>query len=233
MLHPFISTATSVRVRPMFVVSVALHIAIVLFFIGPTHSVRITEVPQASLERVEYAMLSFGNVPRRIARALVSTQRGSEHLRRSQPHAVLADFHLALPVVAAPAVDEGDRSGTNELSAIVLHSIPKPPTELVFPDVVYEMADVEAQAVPAPANPKPQYPASMQRRQVEARFAVSCVVDTSGHVDRETIELPIVQHEEFATAVLKALEKWTFQPAVIAGRRVRERVKQPFNFRLK
>jgi len=107
------------------------------------------------------------------------------------------------------------------------------PTDLVFPDIIYEMADVETQAVPEPANPKPQYPPSMQRRQVEARFAVSFVVDTSGHIDTETIELPPVQHQEFATAVLNALAKWTFKPAVIAGHRVRERVKQPFFFRLK
>lgn len=233
MLHPFISTTTSARVHPMLLVSVALHAAIIFFLLGPTASVRITERPQASLERVEYAMLSFGNVPVRVARAIVSTQLGAEHLRRSRPHAVLADYHFALPVVAAPAVDEGTRSGTNELSAIVLHSVPNPPTELVFPNITYEMADVEKQAVPEPANPKPQYPASMQRRQVEARFAVSFVVDTSGHVDRETIEVPPVQHEEFARAVLSALAKWTFQPAVVAGHRVRERVKQPFFFRLK
>jgi TonB family protein len=178
-------------------------------------------------------MLSFGNVPLRVARAIVSTQMGAEHLRRSKPQAVLADYHFALPLVAAPAVDEGDRSGTNELSAIVLHSIPKPPTDLVFPNLIYDMADVEVQAVPAPANPKPQYPAAMQRQKLEARFAVYFVVDTSGHIDRETVELPIVQHEEFATAVLDVLKKWTFQPAMVAGHRVRERVKQPFNFRLK
>lgn len=233
MLHPFISTTPSARIQPMFVVSAALHAVVLFFLMGPTQSVRYTERPRASLERVEYAMLSFGKTSPNVARAIVSTERGAERLRRSRPHTVLADYRFALPQVAAPAVDEGNRSGTNQVSAIVLHSVPKPPTDLVFPNMVYEMADVETQAVPAPANPKPQYPPSMQRRQVEARFAVSFVVDTSGHIDRETIELPPVQHEEFATAVLNALAKWTFQPALVAGHRVRERVRQPFFFRLK
>ena len=233
MLHPFISATTSRRFHPMFVASVALHAAVLFFLIGPTQSVQYTERPRASLERVDYTMLSFGNAPARVARAIVSTERGAQRLRRSHPQVVLADYRFALPTVAAPTNGEGDRSGTNELSAIVLHSIPKPPTELVFPNVTYEMADVETQAEPEPTNPKPVYPATMQRRQVEARFAVYFVVDTSGHVDRETVELPPVSHEEFATAVLDVLKKWTFQPALVAGHRVRERVRQPFFFRLK
>jgi TonB family protein len=104
---------------------------------------------------------------------------------------------------------------------------------LLLPDLAFEPDEVELSAVPAPANPKPSYPANMIRRRVEARFAVYFVVDTSGHVEGSTVELPLISHEEFARAVLEVLSKWRFVPALIAGRPVRERVKQPFQFRIK
>jgi TonB family protein len=233
MLHPFISAAATGRIHPTFVTaSAAVHAAVLFLAVAPTHSVQYIERPQASLERVQFAIASFGNVPLRVARALVATQLGSERLRTSSAQSVLSDFRLVIPIVTTPSADEGDRTGSNELSAIVLHAVPNPPEELVFPDFTFEMADVEREAVPAPVNPKPQYPAAMQRRQLEARFAVFFVVDTSGRVDRTSVELPLVSHEEFANAVLDALEKWRFEPAEVGGHRVRERVKQPFYFRL-
>jgi TonB family protein len=233
MLHPFISAAATGRIHPTFATaSAAVHAAILFLAVAPTHTVQYIERPQASLEHVQFAIAAFGNVPLRVARALVATQLGSERLRTANAHAVLSDFRRAIPIVTAPAADEGDRIGSNELKAVVLHAVPKPPIELVFPDFTYEMADVETEAVPAPVNPKPLYPAAMQRRQLEARFAVYFVVDTSGRVDRTSVELPLVSHEEFANAVLDALEKWRFAPAEVGGHRVRERVKQPFYFRL-
>jgi TonB family protein len=201
MLHPFISVAASGRIHPTFTTaSTAVHAAVLLLVVAPTQSVRYSERPQAALEQVQFAIASFGNVPLRVARALVTTQLGAEELRRAR--------------------------------AIVVHSVPEPTTDLVFPEFTYEMAEVEVQAVPAPVNPKPQYPVAMQRRQLEARFAVYFVVDTSGRVDPGSVELPLVSHEEFTNAVLDALEKWRFEPAEVGGHRVRERVKQPFYFRL-
>ena len=233
MLHPFISVAASGRIHPTFTTaSTAVHAAVLFLVVAPTQSVRYSERPQAALEQVQFAIASFGNVPLRVARALVTTQLGAEELRRARAHAVLSDFHLAAQLVTTPAVDESSHTGTNELNAIVVHSVPKPTTDLVFPEFTYEMAEVEVQAVPAPVNPKPQYPVAMQRRQLEARFAVYFVVDTSGRVDPGSVELPLVSHEEFTNAVLDALEKWRFEPAEVGGHRVRERVKQPFYFRL-
>jgi TonB family protein len=234
MLHPLISATAAGRIHPtVATASAAIHAAVLFLAVAPTHSVRYTERPQASLERVQFAMVALGNVPLRIARALVTTQMGDGKSAKANPRTVLADYHFDVPLVSTPAADAGAQSGTNEITAVVLHTVPKPPDELVFPEFTFEPDDVELQAVPAPLNPKPQYPAVMQRRQVEARFTVYFVVDTTGRVDRETVELPLVSHEEFTTAVLNALEKWHFEPAEVGGRRVRERVKQPFNFRLR
>jgi protein TonB len=72
----------------------------------------------------------------------------------------------------------------------------------------------------------------MQTRGIEANFNVSFVVDTSGVVDQQTVEMPASIQEEFTNAVVEVLFNWHFAPAELGGRRVRQRVLQPFTFRL-
>jgi TonB family protein len=233
MLHPFISVAASGRIHPTIAtMSAALHAALLYLAVAPTRSVAYTERPEATTEQVQFAILALGTAPLRMARALVASQLSDDRLRHSIPRAVLSEFHFAIPLVTSPAVDARNYGGKQDLSAVVLHSVAAPAEELVFPNITYEPEEVELQAVPLPANPKPQYPATMARRQVEAKFAVFFVVDTSGRIDRQSIELPLIPHEEFTNAVIDVLQKWTFEPAEVAGHRVRERVKQPFHFRL-
>jgi TonB family protein len=234
MLHPFVSVTASGRIHPAVTTfSAAVHGAILLLAIAPTpQHVRYTEKPKAALEQVQYAV-TFGKAPVRAARVSRTMPPRVETSSGSSPHAVLVDFHGDLPVVTAPASNEGEHNGTNDLNAVAVHAVAKPAPDVVYPDVPYEMADVEVQAEPSPTNPKPVYPPAMQRRQLQARFAVYFVVDTSGRIDPTSIELPLVSHEEFLNSVLVAMEKWTFEPAQIRGRRVRERVKQPFTFKLK
>jgi TonB family protein len=234
MLHPFVNAAASGRIHPSIAAgSAALHAAILFLVVAPTQPVRYTERPRASLERVQLNALVFASVPAPAARTLVARQVGPVELRSVRTHAVVSDFHDDLPVVATPATDENEHDGGNALNSIALHTVPKPANELVFPSVAFEMQDVDIQAEPLPTNPKPRYPPSMQRRQVQARFGVYFVIDTSGHIDLSSIELPTVSHEDFLHEVLVVLPKWTFEPAVVGGRRVRERVLQPFNFQLK
>ena len=83
-----------------------------------------------------------------------------------------------------------------------------------------------------PGNPKPRYPGRMASRSIETNFNVYFVVDTTGTVDRETVELPPSVLQEFASAVKDVLFDWRFVPAQLGGRRVRQRVQQPFTFRV-
>jgi protein TonB len=72
----------------------------------------------------------------------------------------------------------------------------------------------------------------MLSRGIETNFTVYFVVDTSGTVDRETLELPSSVEQEFTSAVVAVLSMWRFVPAEMGGRRVRQRVVQPFIFRV-
>ena len=86
--------------------------------------------------------------------------------------------------------------------------------------------------MPLSENRSPRYPAGMITRGVESRFDVMFVVDTTGTVDQKTVEWPPLVERDFMSAVAEALSKWRFVPAQIGGRRVRQRVLQPFLFRL-
>ncbi len=96
----------------------------------------------------------------------------------------------------------------------------------------YDLSAVERGALPDPGNPKPRYPMAMLDRRAEVSFSVFFVVDTTGLVDRETLEVPRSVQAEFARAVLDVLFRWRFAPAEVGGRRVRQHVQQPFLFRI-
>jgi protein TonB len=72
----------------------------------------------------------------------------------------------------------------------------------------------------------------MVSRSIESNFNVTFVVDTTGTVDRNTVELPSSVLQDFASAVREVLFDWRFVPAELGGRRVRQRVLQPFTFRV-
>ena len=67
---------------------------------------------------------------------------------------------------------------------------------------------------------------------IEARFSVFFVVDTTGRIDPKTIEVPPSVEGGFAKAVREVLVLWHFFPAEVRGRRVRQLMEQPFEFRI-
>jgi protein TonB len=96
----------------------------------------------------------------------------------------------------------------------------------------YDEVTVERPVAALPGNAKPRYPGRLANRSIETNFNVYFVVDTSGTVDRATVELPSTVLQEFASAVREVLFDWRFKPAELGGRRVRQRVLQPFSFRV-
>ena len=58
------------------------------------------------------------------------------------------------------------------------------------------------------------------------------VVDSSGTVDEKSVEWPPSVQQEFTSAVAEVLFNWRFVPAELGGRRVRQRVEQPFIFQM-
>ena len=90
----------------------------------------------------------------------------------------------------------------------------------------------DVDAIPNPENPKPVYPASALRRNIEQAFAVEFVVDTTGRIDAASIMIPPSVPNEFAESVRHALVRWHFRPATLRGLAVRRSVRQPFIFQI-
>lgn len=98
-------------------------------------------------------------------------------------------------------------------------------------DAPFREADVEKPAAMAEA-PSMAYPEMLRSAQVEGTVLASFVVDTTGYADLSTFTVISSDHELFTNAVRRALVRIRYRPAEIGGRKVKQLVQQPFQFRL-
>ena len=94
-----------------------------------------------------------------------------------------------------------------------------------------DQVDVVAQA-DSSFTIRPAYPDSLFRERVTGQVLVEFVVDTSGVVIVESISAVSTTHALFTDAVRRALRDARFQPATLAGRRVRQLVQLPVKFEM-
>ena len=87
-------------------------------------------------------------------------------------------------------------------------------------------------AVALPGNPRPRYPEMLRAARIEGRVVIDCVVDTSGKIEPSSVGLIESDHAYFTAAVHDVLPRLRFAPAEAGGRRVRQLVRIPFEFRL-
>jgi protein TonB len=78
----------------------------------------------------------------------------------------------------------------------------------------------------------PRYPEPLRLAGVEGRVVARFVVDTLGRVEPGSVTVVRATHAAFATATVAAVGAMRFVPAEARGRRVRQLVEQPFEFRL-
>ena len=97
-------------------------------------------------------------------------------------------------------------------------------------DGAYSQDVVERIAWPHHDNPRPRYPAELQRAGIEGTFVVQFVVDSTGRVDAKTLAFPTDAQPGFLRAVKDALLRSRYFPAELAGMRVRQLVQQQFSF---
>jgi protein TonB len=79
----------------------------------------------------------------------------------------------------------------------------------------------------------PEYPKALKRAHISGTVMAQFVVDTTGRADPSTIVVLRSTHPLFALAVRDAIVKGTFNPATIAGHRVRQLVQEPFGFQVR
>jgi TonB family protein len=91
---------------------------------------------------------------------------------------------------------------------------------------------VDKPVLQRPGNPHAQYPDEMRARGRVGDVTVQYVVDTTGRVDMNTIEIIKSTDPTFTSAVKSVLPEMRFFPAETAGHRVRQMVQQSFRFAL-
>jgi TonB family protein len=221
-------------------------VGLICLAVASTGVVSRTHLPEAVAEQVRFATLPFralSSPARRSPTGQARNRRARDRQAEDTPvfklPELMAAFDLVLPDEPAPLPDyRSDQAaleigGTGVLADDVLHlGLVTSRRTVAGPYDAYDEVAVEKRVLAVPANPKPRYPYRMLSRGIETNFTVSFVVDSSGTVDRETVELPRSVQQEFTSAVAEVLFDWRFRPAEVGGRRVRQRVLQPFTFRV-
>lgn len=99
-------------------------------------------------------------------------------------------------------------------------------------DSVYFAEQVDSPAAYDERSAAPAYPDSLQRAGIEGSVMAQFVIDTTGHVEMETVKLLASTNRRFTESVLAALPRMLFRPAVLNGRKARQIVEVPFKFRV-
>jgi TonB family protein len=99
-------------------------------------------------------------------------------------------------------------------------------------DSVYFAEQVDSPAAYDQRSAAPIYPDSLQRLGIEGSVMAQFVVDTTGHVEMESVRLLESTNLRFTESVLKALPLMLFRPATHNGQKARQIVEVPFRFRV-
>ena len=95
--------------------------------------------------------------------------------------------------------------------------------------------ETDKPALSVPGNQAPRYPPELRDLGIQGELLVQFVVDTAGRADMRTFRLlgPSRVYKEFLQAVIDALPKMRFTPALHRGCKVKQLVQLPFAFKLR
>ena len=95
-----------------------------------------------------------------------------------------------------------------------------------------DSTEVDKRAIPRPGGPYPQYPRELRERIIEGMVRLLFVVDTLGRAEMCTVRVMVSTDPIFTHSVLDVLPRMRFFPAEQAGRKVRQRLELPVEFRI-
>ena len=192
-----------------------------------------------AMERITYSiparLVEHTAIPSEGERRSSGPARGKRwslpDLSKLQPVELPRDIGVPVPDVDGLSLSSGDidwtREGFGDGGTAAL--IPHAPMPL---NGVYSEALVERTVWPRRGNPSPSYPDRLRSAGIDGSFFVVFVVDTTGRVEKESIAFPPNTNELFTQSVRRALLRSRYFPAEVAGRPVRQEVRQEFIFRL-
>lgn len=104
-------------------------------------------------------------------------------------------------------------------------------TAVVTNQTYYEY-QVEKPAQAASGNPSPRYPEVLKSSGVEGKVMAQFVVLETGRADMDTFKILSSDNDLFSSAVKNVLPQMRFLPAEIGGKKVRQLVQLPFEFKI-
>lgn len=142
-------------------------------------------------------------------------------------------FAFRLSEAQKSALTEEMENARRERAAAVQaarqNTLPRKPADPSLPYFEYQ---VEKPAAMSPDSRSMVYPADLRAARVEGAVLASFVVDENGTVEMSTFKVLKSDHKLFTDAVKEALQSMKYVPAEVEGKRVRQVVQQPFQFKL-
>ncbi len=80
------------------------------------------------------------------------------------------------------------------------------------------------------SQPEPRYPSMAERIGLEGRVLLRFVIDTTGRVDKSSIEVLETTEEQFTRPAVDAVSRARFRPAVLSGNPVRQLAEESIRF---
>ena len=90
--------------------------------------------------------------------------------------------------------------------------------------------EVTRTATPLGGNPMPRASQRMLEIWKPQHATVRFVVDTTGTVERRTVEILSASDRDWAQALSETIPNWKFEPAEREGRKVRQLVQEPVDW---
>lgn len=134
--------------------------------------------------------------------------------------------------VAAPASTGGVRPAPPPPPPGASDSSLAPPAD-EEPYHAFSEIEVDSAAAMDPSAGGPEYPKALIDQGIEGTVLIRFVVDSTGRVASETIQIVRSDHPGFVVAVREALPRMKYRPALLGGRPVNQLVEQPFAFRIR
>jgi len=102
----------------------------------------------------------------------------------------------------------------------------------IVTDKTYFEFQVEKPAQAASGNPSPRYPEVLKSSGVEGKVMAQFVVLETGRADMDTFKILSSDNDLFSASVKNVLPSMRFLPAEIGGKKVRQLVQLPFEFKI-
>ncbi len=99
-------------------------------------------------------------------------------------------------------------------------------------DAVFTASIVEEQPERL-AGPQPVFPELLKQAQIQGRVLARAIIDTTGHIEPNSIKILQTPNPGFNPGVIDALRRSVFRPARVHGRAVRIMIDIPFDFTIK